>query len=219
MKRILDVLISLFIIVAGFAIIFLIILVDFIFTKQFPVIFQKRSVSLNNGVINLYKIRTIKRHSETSKLKRLSSNILKKEDYKKYVPAFCKWLRKSGIDEILQSINVLKGEMSLVGPRPLLLEDLEIINEKYPDLYKRRIKVNALPGITGYWQVYGDREKGIKNLVECDEFYERNKSHLLDLKIIVKTFFVMLTASHSDAINFKKEKTKKYNVKLADNSR
>ena len=116
------------------------------------------------------------------------NEIFRNEEYANCVPAFCKWLRKSGLDEILQIFNVLKGEMSLVGPRPLLLREFNLMKKENPDLYKRREKINSLPGITGYWQIYGERERGAKNLVELDEFYDRNKSLLLDLKIILKTF-------------------------------
>ncbi len=66
--------------------------------------------------------------------------------------------------------------------------------------HRRRETINALPGITGYWQIAGDREKGINNLIELDEYYEKNKSFLLDTKIIISTITVMITAAHSDAV-------------------
>jgi len=216
MKRIFDVLISLIIVIAGFAIIAAIIVFDFIITRQPPIILQKRSVSLREKKLNLFKIRTIVWSQHEKLNKRKISNILKHEEYGKNVPLFCRWLRKSGADEILQVINVLKGEMSLVGPRPLVLEELKIMEEESPELYKRRRVLNSLPGITGYWQIYGDREKGIKNLVELDEYYERNKSLLLDVKIILRTFLVMITATHSDAIISRKNKIKDYKVGIVN---
>ncbi len=116
------------------------------------------------------------------------------------MPLFCRWLRKSGLDEILQLINVIKGEMSLVGPRPLTTGDLELLKKSEPELYERRRILNSKPGITGYWQVCGRREDGAFNLIENDEYYERNKSLIMDLKLILKSVVVLLTASHSDSI-------------------
>jgi len=204
MKRTFDVLISLIILLAGSPIIIAIIVLDFIITKQLPVIFQKRSINLKQNEINLSKIRTIIGPQQENQNEGISSNVLRHEEYRSKVPFFCRWLRKSGADEVLQVINVLKGEMSLVGPRPLVLKELKIIREENPVLYSRRTKIQSLPGITGYWQIYGDREKGVKNLVELDEYYEKNKSIFLDIKIILKTLFIMLTATHSDAIVGKK---------------
>lgn len=73
--------------------------------------------------------------------------------------------------------------------------------KKYePEFYCRRIKIKSLPGITGCWQVYGERSKGSKNLIELDDRFERQKSFRLDLKIILKSILVVLTASHADSI-------------------
>ena len=73
--------------------------------------------------------------------------------------------------------------------------------KKYePEFYCRRIKIKSLPGITGCWQVYGERSKGSKNLIELDDRFERQKSFRLDLKIILKSILVVLTASHSGSI-------------------
>lgn len=203
------------ILIAGIPLIAGILLLDFIVVGRIPVFIQERLMDLENQKIKILKIRTIV--DSNGQPKEVKNNlILRKDELKKYVPWFCKWLRKSGIDEILQVFNVLKGEMSLVGPRPLIPEELDIIKEKYPGLYNRREKITSLPGITGFWQIYGDRNKGVKNLVELDEIYERNKSLLLDFKIILKTFMVMLTATHSDAILGKKEKANKLKISLAE---
>lgn len=92
--------------------------------------------------------------------------------------------------------------MSLVGSRPLLERDLLIMKKCEPDFYYKRTKIKSLPGITGYWQVYGDRSKGSQNLIELDENYEKQKSFRLDAKIILKSILIVLTASHSDSIIF-----------------
>ena len=174
--------------------------VDFIITSRFPVIVQERSISLKENPVRILKIRTITDSKDVPKKIKNPRGILFHRDLNSSVPPFCRWLRKSGIDEVLQLLNVIKGEMALVGPRPLLLSELKIMKEEYPALYQRRKKINSLPGITGYWQVNGKREKGIDNLILMDEYYENNKSLLLDVKISLKTIIVMLTATHSDAI-------------------
>lgn len=66
--------------------------------------------------------------------------------------------------------------------------------------YETRRKIISKPGITGYWQIFGDRSKGCKNLVECDEFYDKNKSILFDLRILLLTSIVVFKMKHSDSI-------------------
>jgi len=157
-------------------------------------------ISLDQKVLTILKIRTIVDSAKFREKEKKSDEILMHCEYKDHIPAFCKWLRKSGVDEIMQLFNVITGRMSLVGPRPLLVRELELMKKEVPELYEKRKVLNSLPGITGYWQIYGNRNMGINNLIEFDEFYEINKSFLLDLKITLKTFIVMITASHSDAI-------------------
>jgi sugar transferase EpsL len=176
------------------------VVIDFIITKQFPVIMQERSVTLKGKPVRILKIRTITDSKDLRDKVKNSRGILFHGNLKNSVPLFCRWLRKSGIDEVLQLLNVIKGEMALVGPRPLLLSELKILKREYHSLYRRREKINSLPGITGYWQVNGKREKGIDNLIELDEYYEKNRSLFLNMKIVAKTIIVMLTAAHSDAI-------------------
>ena len=200
MKRIIDVFISLVVIITCFPFIAMILFFVFLFTRENPLLMQERKISLDKKKIKIIKIRTIRDSKQFLELKNLSNEIFFKSNYAKYVPSFCRWLRKTGLDEILQVINVLKGEMSLVGPRPLLDNDLSIIQKTNPEYYIRRTKVNSKPGITGCWQVFGDRAKGISNLVELDEKYEAKKSFLFDLKIIFKTILISMTASHSDSI-------------------
>lgn len=174
--------------------------IDFIITNQFPVIVQERSVSFKRKRVRILKIRTIADSKDARNKIKNSQGILFHKELKISVPPFCRWLRRSGIDEVLQLLNVIKGDMALVGPRPLLLNELELMKEEYSGLYRRRENINSLPGITGYWQVNGKREKGIDNLILMDEYYDKNKSFLLDMKIALKTIIVMLTATHSDAI-------------------
>ena len=148
----------------------------------------------------MIKLRTIKGNGPIRESINNSSEILFRYDLKKYVPPFCGWLRKSGLDELTQLINVLKGEMSLVGPRPLTVSDLEIMKKYEPEIHERREMLKSKPGITGYWQIFGDRNKGLENLVALDEYYDRKKSSLLDLRLLLSTIVLVMTARHSDSI-------------------
>lgn len=104
------------------------------------------------------------------------------------------FIRKHSIDEIPQLINVLKGEMSLVGPRPYYPEELKNQQEKYP-LTEEAVKValSVKPGVTGVWQVSGRSEMNFDKRIELDAYYAQNKSLWLDLKILFKTPWAMLS--------------------------
>jgi lipopolysaccharide/colanic/teichoic acid biosynthesis glycosyltransferase len=139
----------------------------------------------------------MKAHSEDQQNE---GNILFKPCLSEYVPPFCRWLRRTGLDELPQILNVLKGEMSLVGPRPLTINDLERLQKNYPGYYYARDQITIRPGITGMWQVFGQREKGLENLILHDLFYTENTSLALDTKILGYTAFMVSTGKHSDAI-------------------
>lgn len=103
-----------------------------------------------------------------------------------------KFIRKTSLDEIPQLINVIKGEMSLIGPRPLLVEYLPLYN----DTQKRRH--NVRPGITGWAQVNGRNAIGWKEKFELDVWYVDNMSFLLDCKIII---FTLLKVVKSEGVS------------------
>jgi exopolysaccharide production protein ExoY len=92
-----------------------------------------------------------------------------------------KFLRATGLDELPQIFNVLKGEMSLVGPRPCTVGEFE----RYAP--EQRARVNALPGLTGLWQVNGKNRTTFRQMIEMDIFYSRNISLSLDIKIMLRT--------------------------------
>jgi exopolysaccharide production protein ExoY len=92
-----------------------------------------------------------------------------------------KFLRATGLDELPQIFNVLKGEMSLVGPRPCTINEFE----RYAP--EQRARVNAVPGLTGLWQVNGKNRTTFREMIEMDIFYSRNISPSLDIKIILRT--------------------------------
>ena len=100
------------------------------------------------------------------------------------------FLRRYSLDELPQLLNVLWGEMSLVGPRPLQLRDSEKLLDCDPEAYARRLEV--MPGVTGPWQVGGRSEVDYQRMLELDLDYAENWSIGRDLAIIGKTFFVVL---------------------------
>lgn len=105
-----------------------------------------------------------------------------------------KLIRKYSVDEIPQFINVLKGEMSLVGPRPFFLDELENQQKKYPETppYVRR-SLTVKPGMTGLWQVSGRSAVNFDDRIKIDAEYAAKCSLWLDLKIILKTPFVVFS--------------------------
>ncbi len=97
-----------------------------------------------------------------------------------------RFLRKTSLDELPQLFNVLKGDMSLVGPRPCLPYEWK----HYEEWHKRRLSVT--PGCTGMWQVLGRSQVGFQDMVVLDLFYSQNVSFHLDLWLLLKTIPVMV---------------------------
>lgn len=105
-----------------------------------------------------------------------------------------KFIRKYSIDETPQFFNVLRGEMSIVGPRPYFVDELEEQQKKYPhtrEFVKETLTVR--PGITGYWQVSGRSEVHFDKRIEMDAYYARKKSFLFDIMILLKTPWAMIS--------------------------
>ena len=97
------------------------------------------------------------------------------------VTATGRWLRATSIDELPQLVNVLKGEMSLVGPRP----EMPFIAETYDEWQRRRLAVK--PGITGLWQILGRKDLPMHENLQYDFYYIRNRSLTLDASILIRT--------------------------------
>lgn len=105
-----------------------------------------------------------------------------------------RFIRKHSIDEIPQLINVFRGEMSLVGPRPYYPDELEAQQKKYPQTKKSvKVVLSVRPGITGMWQVSGRSEVNFDKRMEMDASYVRRHSLLLDLIILLKSPWAMIT--------------------------
>ena len=174
----------------------------FVETGENPLFVQERGLTLETERIKIYKLRTLKRKVTSLSA---SKSILVKEDLQNQVTFIGKILRKTGIDELPQLINVLRGEMVLIGPRPLSVADLNLIKSREPELYERRTRLQAKPGISGFWQVFGNKLKGIENLILLDEFYESHKSFHVDMLLILYTIAVLSFGKHSDSIMINKK--------------
>ena len=172
-KRFLDILISLIIIIFLFPLM-LIISILIWYKIGFPIFIQKRP-GLNNKIFEVYKFKTLLDNSEFEyDIKRQNT--------------LGNFLRKTGLDELPQLINILQNKMSLIGPRPLLVEYLD----KYSDYEKKRHLVK--PGITGLAQVYpsDNGKKSWNKSIKLDVFYVYNVSFLLDIKIIWRTIKLII---------------------------
>lgn len=165
--------------------------------KTNPILIQKRGLSLTNSCFKIYKFRTLKKYP---KHKCETGDVFYKKELMEYVSKFGKWLRYTGIDELPQLINIIKGEMSFVGPRPFMIQDLISIKEKNPEEYKIRNGLTSKPGLTGRWQVFGNRHHGIDDLITHEIFYESNISFKTDLKIFLATIPLVFKGKLSDAI-------------------
>jgi len=140
-----------------------------------PVFFKQERVGIYGTLFKMYKFRSM--YTETDPY---SINPTEKSDVR--VTKIGRFLRRSSLDELPQLINVVKGEMALVGPRP----EMEFIVKEYGELHRERLKVK--PGITGLWQLSGDRKVAIHENMEYDLYYVRNWSFFLDTAILLKTF-------------------------------
>ncbi|MBN2708166.1 MAG: sugar transferase [Calditrichaceae bacterium] len=166
-------------------------------TSRGPVFFrQYRSLYKNGPVIRIYKFRTMYDNADSKKNELLESNITNGALFKikndPRITPIGKILRKYSLDELPQFINVLKGEMSLVGPRPLPVEDYDMIkNEKMNhDWYKKRGLLK--PGITGLWQVSGRSNISFEEMCLLDLYYIENQSLLFDIEIMFDTIPAMI---------------------------
>ncbi len=166
--------------------------------KENPLIIQERGLSLTNRRFRIYKFRTLKKNDY--KANSNISDIFYKTDLIEYVSNFGWLLRITGFDELPQLLNIIKGEMSFIGPRPFTLDDIKIMKEKGPKVYEMRNKLVTKPGITGKWQVLGVRREGIENLINLELKYEKNVSLTTDIKILFASIRLVMRGKLSDAV-------------------
>jgi exopolysaccharide biosynthesis polyprenyl glycosylphosphotransferase len=186
-KRIMDIIGSIIAIIIASPLMLVVSIVIKLDSKG-PVLFKQRRVGANNKEFIFMKFRSMYTgaHKEHEKMIKKYGNMFKLKDDPR-VTRFGRFLRKTSIDELPQFFNVFKGEMSLVGPRPPMPEEVS----RYSEWQKKR--VGFKPGVTGLWQVSGRSDTSFEEWVKLDVYYIENWSLLLDLHIILKTFFVIFT--------------------------
>ncbi|MDO5575919.1 MAG: sugar transferase [Fibrobacter sp.] len=174
-------------------------------TSKGPVFFRQERVGKGGKVFKIFKFRTMTVSNDPSQHREFVEKYIKGEAcgivdeetgavvYKikndSRVTKIGKFLRKTSLDEVPQFLNVLLGDMTLVGPRPPIPYEVESY-----DLWHKRRVYEAKPGITGYWQVYGRSSTSFDSMCRMDLQYIAHQSTLRDLKYIVKTPVVLLTA-------------------------
>ena len=179
MKRIFDLLAALGLILS-LAPLFLLVVLAVRLTSAGPVLFRTRRVGKNSRLFTMYKFRTMRIDTP-----QVATHLLKEPA--QFLTPFGAFFRRTSLDELPQLINVLSGDMTLVGPRPALFNQDDLV------ALRTARGVDALtPGITGWAQVNGRDELPIPEKVKLDEWYMRNRSFWLDLKIVGMTVFKVI---------------------------
>lgn len=160
-----------------------------------PIFFSQKRVGKNGRVFKMMKFRSMvsnaeERLQELLALNEVSGAMFKMKNDPR-VTRVGRFIRKTSVDELPQLFNVLRGEMSLVGPRPPLEREVE----QYSDYAMQRLIV--IPGCTGLWQVSGRSNVGFEEMVELDLQYIRNRSLYYDIKIIFKTVLLLFGSKNA----------------------
>ena len=174
-KRVIDVVLTLLGLIILSPILLLIIIAIKSSSKG-PILFKQKRVGKDKILFNIYKFRTMK--IETPK--DAPTHLLKNPDI--FITKVGKFLRKTSLDELPQLINILKGEMSIIGPRPALWNQYDLVNER--DKYHAN---DIYPGLTGWAQINGRDELPIRKKAALDGEYMKNISFLFDVKCFVGT--------------------------------
>ena len=188
-KRTIDIIGSIFGIIALIPLTIIIWIANFITGDKGPLFYFQERIGKDGKTFKMYKYRSMVVGAEEKLKQYLEENEKAKEEYKKYKKLKCdpritkigNFIRKTSLDEFPQFINVLKGEMSLVGPRPYLPEEKEEINGYF------RYITSVKPGITGFWQVNGRSNVTFYDRLDMDMKYFYNHSLKLDMKLLKQT--------------------------------
>ena len=173
----------------------IIVKISYILNKDYDSIFFKQQrIGKDGKLFNFYKFRSMVPNADEVLFKLLETDeeaaneykINKKLENDPRITKMGKILRKTSIDELPQLINILKGDMSLIGNRPYLLREKEDMGNYYNDILKTK------PGLTGYWQVSGRSDTTFEERLILEKYYSNHNSLRLDIKIFFKTFSVVL---------------------------
>lgn len=190
-KRLVDILCSFIALIVLSPLLLILTILVPLTSKGSPFYLDKR-LGKNKKIIKVIKFRSMKSDA------RPVIEILTKEQYKEYVKTFKlehdprttkfgRFLRKTSLDELPQLFNILKGDLSFVGPRPIVEKEYEYLWDNDELIFKVR------PGLTGYWAVNGRSNTDYKERIKLEDYYVLNRSLWLDFKILVKTFFVAIS--------------------------
>ena len=198
-KRLFDILFGILGVLALIPISFIILIINFLNKDYASIFYTHTRIGKDGKEFKLYKFRSMVPDADE-----VLKELLKKKKYKKEwdknkklkndprVTKIGGILRKSSLDELPQVINILKGDMSLVGPRPYLPREKKDMGKYYNDIVKIK------PGLTGYWQVNGRSDVSFKKRLQLEQYYSNNYSLSLDIKIILKTVKVVLSMNGSE---------------------
>ncbi|HET7856924.1 MAG TPA: sugar transferase, partial [Gaiellaceae bacterium] len=183
-KRTFDVVVSGLIVLVGLPL-WLAIAAAIKLSSKGPVLYRDRRIGLNEREFRMLKFRTMRQGAEAMQAELEAENEAKGALFKlrddPRVTRVGAVLRRLSIDEVPQVLNVLRGEMSLVGPRPLPIRDYRLLE----DWHRKRYRV--LPGMTGLWQIAGRSDLEFDDLVRLDFYYLENWSIWLDISILLRT--------------------------------
>lgn len=158
-------------------------------TSKGPIIFTQDRLGRSNTIFKCYKFRTMYEDAEERLQEILNKNSVYKKEWEIHqklkqdprITLIGKFLRKSSFDEFPQFLNVLKGDLSVVGPRPYMVFQRKDLGEKEKEILSIR------PGITGLWQTSGRSTLSFQKRVELDAYYVEKHTMLYDLRLIIKT--------------------------------
>ena len=189
LKRLLDIIVSFFGILALIPLTLFIYIANLICKDNGPIFYTQERIGKNGKMFKMYKYRSMVVGADEKLEKYLSENEEARKEYNEYkklkddprVTKVGKFIRKTSIDEFPQFLNVFKGEMSLVGPRPYLEREKEDMNGYYKYI------VTCKPGLTGLWQTSGRSDVNFSDRIDLDMLYYNNHSLKSDIKILFKT--------------------------------
>ena len=189
LKRTIDIFISIFGVIALFPLTISIYIANIICKDKGPIFYIQNRIGQNGKIFKLYKYRSMVVGADDILEKYLEENEEAKKEYQEYkklkndprITKVGEFIRKTSIDEFPQFINVLKGDMSLVGPRPYLEKEKEDMNGYY------KFIITCKPGLTGLWQISGRSDCTFSERIDLDMKYYNNHNLKSDIKILFKT--------------------------------
>ena len=193
-KRLIDIIVGLMGTIVLIPLSLIIKIVNIIYKDKETIFFIQERIGKNGKTFKMYKFRTMIMGAEDELERIMEENEELRKEYEKNkklqndprITKVGKFLRKTSLDEFPQFINILKGEMTVVGPRPYLKREIKEMRDAYSKI------ITMKPGLTGLWQISGRSDLDFNNRVKLDEEYYRNNTLLGDFKIFLKTISIVI---------------------------